>query len=109
MKPGIHPTIQLLKALAKEHEQEKEVVKELHGMYQSFHRVYRPFIVELMAELGDESKVGEIQEMLDKNEFQKYFSERFPDDSAAFLNAEEAAKRLLKKYGKGPNKAGEKQ
>jgi len=108
MKPGIHPTIKLLKALAKEHGQEKEVVKELHVMYQSLHRVYRPFIVELMTELGDESKVGEILEMLDKNEFQKYFSERFSDDSAAFLNAAEAAKRLLKKYGKGPNKPGEK-
>jgi hypothetical protein len=100
LKPGIYPTIGLLKQLAKDHKQDKEVLKELHSMYRTLHRVYRPFIVELMAELGDESKVGEVLAMLDKKEFQKYHAVSFPDDSAAYLNAEDAAMRLLKKYSK---------
>jgi hypothetical protein len=108
MKLGIHPTIKLLKALAQEHGQKAEVLKELHAMYQNLHRAYRPFIGELMAELGDVSKVNEVVEMLNKNEFQSYFGERFEDDSALFLNAKEAAERVKAKYGPKPQQPDEK-
>jgi hypothetical protein len=100
LRPGIHPTLELLKKLAVEHKQRDAVLKELHSLYGSLHRVYRPLLAELMAELGDESKVGEVREMLAKKEFREYAFTRFPDDSAAYLNAEDAAKRLVEKYGK---------
>ena len=51
-----------------------------------------------MADLGDLSKV---EEVLKEYRDRKY-SERMirqPDDSAANTNAEEAAKRILEKYG----------
>jgi hypothetical protein len=100
VKPGIYPTLELLKTLAVRHKQRNEVLKELHSLYKNLHRVYRPHLTELMAELGDQSKVPEVLETLRSNEFQRYFALTFSDDSAAFLNATEAAKRLAQKYGK---------
>jgi hypothetical protein len=103
LRPGIHPTLESLKKLAVEHKQRDAVLKELHSLYGSLHRVYRPLLAELMVELGDESNVGEVREMLEKKEFQKYAFTRFPDDSAVYLNAQDAAKRLVEKYGKKPS------
>lgn len=104
MEPGIHSSIKLFRILAKEHGQKREVLKELDTRYQRLHRVYRPFLVELMAELGDRSKVKDIERMLEDDEFHRYFSERFPDDSMAFARAEQSAIRLVKKYGSDSKK-----
>jgi hypothetical protein len=105
MKPGIHPTIILLRKLAKEQGQAKEVLLELHALYQNLHRLYRPFLAELLAELGDQSKVQDVLTMLAAGEFEPNVSETFPDDSALALNARDAATRLLERFGKGPNKS----
>src|SRR5262245_60885469 len=50
-KPGIYPSLALLKALAIRHGQRKEALQELHAMYGTLHRLYRPHLAELMADL----------------------------------------------------------
>lgn len=94
----IYPALKLLRSLATEHGQTDKVLKELQKKYENEHWIFRPCIVELMAELGDRSKVAEI---LDQHRQHKY-SERLitrPEDGTASLNAEDAAQRILEKYG----------
>jgi hypothetical protein len=64
------------------------------------HKYYRPAIVELMADLGDLSKVADIEKMLESNEFRVDFSQRFEDDPCLSSNAEDAAHRVSIKHGK---------
>jgi hypothetical protein len=45
LKPGIYPSITLLRALSDDPGQKKEVLKELEAMHQTLHKYYRPAIV----------------------------------------------------------------
>ncbi len=78
----------------------KEVLDELRRMYAERSWLFRPIIVELMAELGDRSKVDEIVRTLADG---AYTSHGYVEDgdSAVGLNAESAAQRVRDKYGKG--------
>jgi hypothetical protein len=53
-----------------------------------------------MADLGDLSKVAEIEKMLETEEFRDDFSLRFEDDPCLSGNAEDAARRVSMKHGK---------
>lgn len=88
-----------LRRLATEGRQ-KEVLEELGRMYEERSWLYRPIIVELMAELGDRSKVGEIVRTLAEG---RYTSHLYVEDgdSAVGLRAEAAAVRVRDRFGKG--------
>lgn len=94
---GIYPALKLLGELAEEPSEKAKVVKKLGEMYDARHWVYQPRIVELMAKLGDTSKVQEVLKHHRDGRYRKYLIQR-PDDSGASLNAEDAAKRLAEKY-----------
>src|SRR5207244_9505623 len=57
---GIYPALELLKNLAKERHQKPKVLAELNRMFKDRHWVFQPHVAELMADLGDRSKVAEV-------------------------------------------------
>src|SRR5262249_628275 len=64
----LRPTLDILRSLAADGE-EKEVLAELHRMFEKRHPVYRPEIVHLMVELGDRSKLKDIANWLRQERF----------------------------------------
>jgi hypothetical protein len=94
---GIQPALNLLAELAAEPSQKPNVLRKLNELYDKRHWVYQPRIAELMARLGDTSKVQEVLKHHRDGRYGKYLIQQ-PDDSAASLNAEDAAKRLAEKY-----------
>ena len=76
---------------------------ELRRRYAERHWVYRPHYAELMAELGDTSKVAEVLALHWEGKYRSTLISR-PDDSAASLDAADAADRLLERYGEGVEK-----
>jgi hypothetical protein len=101
MDPGMWPTRDLLRKLADEHKQGKEVREELHKMYKSRPAIYRPMIAEELARLGDQSKVEEVLKEYRNGEYARPLRQPVDHEAAAADAAEEAAKRLLKAYGPG--------
>jgi len=95
---GIHGALRTLEALAEFPGWKEKVLAKLGEMYKTRHWVFAPRIAELMAKLGDESKVAEVLRLYRDGKYSKFYIKR-PDDSAASSNAEEAAKRLQAKYG----------
>ncbi|MGA2068313.1 MAG: hypothetical protein ABSG86_25295 [Thermoguttaceae bacterium] len=95
---GIHSAVVLLKSLAVDDGQRDKVLAELHRRYEKNHWVYRPRYAELLAELGDTSKVAEVLDDYRSGKYERQLIDR-PDDSGASLNSRDAAERLMKKYG----------
>jgi|GEM_PF-3372450 len=73
-----------------------EVLRTLYGE-RSF--VMRPLLCELMADLGDTSKVREVLAALDAGEYSSH-GMLVEGDSAAGINAELTAQRIRTRYGK---------
>jgi hypothetical protein len=87
-----------LRRLAAEGKKER-VLEELRRMYAERSWLFRPIVVELMAELGDRSKVDEVVRTLAEG---RYTSHLYTEegDSAVGLRAAAAAERVREKYGK---------
>jgi len=97
-KPGIFPTLQLLKSLAKDPKEKSRVLNELHRLYETDHWVYQPHYALLLADLGDTSKVNQVLDQHKKGKYSKSCVQ-LPDDGAASANSLDAAKELLARYG----------
>jgi hypothetical protein len=95
---GIYPALRVLAELSKDPTQKPKVLKKLGDMYDNRHWVYQPGIAELMAKLGDTSKVQEVLQQHRDGRYSKSNITR-PDDAGASINAEDAAKRLEEQYG----------
>jgi HEAT repeat protein len=95
---GIHSALEVLEKLAEQPSEKERVLKKLREMFDKRHWVYQPCVAELMAKLGDTSKVQEVLDHLRQERYAKH-SIRQPDDPGASISAEEAAKRLRQKYG----------
>jgi len=100
MNHGIYPVLKCLRLLATVYGQKADVLKELHDLYERSRAVYRPVIVELMTELGDESKLDDIQAMVDQKILGKLYGEVCKDMPCASDRAEDQAKELVEKYRK---------
>jgi len=87
--------VDLLRSLAGEGEKDA-VLKELHKLYKTSHWIYRPVIVDLMAELGDLSLVDNIVELLDSGAYRDGIE--LPGDRSPGINSEEIAEKLKGKY-----------
>jgi len=96
-KSDFHPAgLELLRSIAVDDGKKDEVLVELRRAYSEAHWVYRPLIVERMAELGDLGKVDEV--LLEKARY----IQRFPGTKRlidARLAGEAALERLEKKRG----------
>jgi hypothetical protein len=90
---GLYPALDTLHALAVDHGRKEDVLRKLHEWYAKRHWIYRPHYAALMAELGDRSKVEEVLRWHEEGLYSDSHVER-PDDDAASMNAEAAAKRL---------------
>jgi hypothetical protein len=99
MGAELHPTLDILRSLAQDGE-EKEVLAELHRMYENRHPVYKPEIVKLMVELGDRSKLADIGKWLEQEHL--FGAVVLPGDQAAGVNAMDAAQELKKRFFPDP-------
>ena len=82
------------------------VLEELRRMCEERSWLHRPIIVELMAQLGDRSRVGEIVKTLAEGKYSSHLHVG-DGDSAVSLRAEAAAKRVRDRYGKDVNSEGD--
>lgn len=95
--------LMLLRSIAEDHGHVGEVLGELRRSYPAVHWVYRPLIVELMADLGDRSEVARV--LADRSSYTR----RRPGTPAlrmAHSVGEAALSRLSTKYGKQDRTSG---
>jgi hypothetical protein len=89
-----------IRRIAVEAHQQKEALEELRKMFEGGrHRIFRPSICEVMADLGDTSRVAQVIAALDEGEYGS-FESAVEEDSAVGHNAEMTARRIKEKYGK---------
>lgn len=88
-----HSSLALLRQLAIDHPTHNEdAITELHRMYEQCHWLFHPHIAELLAELGDTSKIAEILTFYRQQKYSDFYG-------TAGIEAEEIANRLFQKYG----------
>jgi len=95
--PGIYQLMALLRDLALEHGQKERVLTTLHQMCKERDPLQLPQISELLCELGDSSKVGDVVSAYIAGDYDT--GRRLADDSAAGSNAEDSALRQVILYG----------
>lgn len=97
----IYSALEMLDTLAVVHDQKEKVLAELQAMYAGKRAaIFRPAICEQMAKLGDLSKVEEVLRALAANEYMSHLIQE-PDDAAASINADQAARRIRARWGPG--------
>jgi hypothetical protein len=96
---GTYDALKAIRQIAVQEKKATEALAELRRMFEGGrHRMFQPMICEVMADLGDTSKVAEVLEALDAGKYSQ--GGTVEGDSAVSINAEMTAKRIREKYGK---------
>jgi hypothetical protein len=107
-RAGTREALEGLRRLATDPKRRDEVLAELRKMFEGGrHWIHQPAVCELMAELGDTSKVEAVLQALDAGKYSDSMMEVEGDSSAA-LQAEATARRIKEKYGASARAAGPK-
>lgn len=94
-----------LRQIAVDPKQRPEALAELNRMYDGGRpEIFRPMICEVMADLGDTSKVADVIEGLESGKYAMQMATE-EGDSAVGFKAEAAAQRIRAKYGKAAGAA----
>ncbi len=105
-RSGTYDALKGIRQIAGEEKRTADALAELRKMFEGGRPwIFQPMICEVMADLGDTSKVAEVLESLRSG---KYSAQMLTveGDSAVGINAEMTARRIEQKYGKAPAPGG---
>lgn len=99
-RSGTYDALKEIRRIAVEEKRTAEALAELRMMFEGGrHWIFQPKICEVMADLGDTSKVAAVLESLGAGTYSAQML-TVEGDSAVGINAERTARRIQQRYGK---------